>query len=206
MADTKITLENLLQEVVNANTSYLRLNDIRVTLNKVLRFGTKPFKTPDGKEESSPCLEDDKHNQYTGSVNQMAAMRIAKGKVTAVWHDEFLADPNATTFKEVAMALIEAKVDVKTIRLQAVHHLKMVNKFSAKVDEAIYKDFCYEGYSDFYKKRFEMMIGKDLSYRRTQEYRTKMYDLGNTLHATPLQKGRDIEANIELIPVFEIIA
>lgn len=199
------TLENLLQSIVDANTSFLRVNDIRVKTGSIFTFGMKKFTKADKTEDASPCLVDEKHNQFAGSVNQFASMRIAKGVIKAEWHEEFLNEVDGDVFKHVASDLITNGVDIKTIKLKAVHQLKMLNKFSSKPNVPIYKDYCYEGHLAFSKAKFELKLGKDANYTSTPEYRSKMYELGNELHSTALIAGRDIEANIEYLPVFELI-
>jgi hypothetical protein len=202
----KNDLKDLLNEVISANINYLRLNDLNLKTGGILVFGTKLYKNAKGEDDYNPCLVDERHNKFTASVNQLAAMRMATtGDALPEWHEDFKSD-GGQNFQNIAIDLVTNNTKIETLKLKVIGQLKMRNHFATKANTPIYKDNCYEGHASFYKAKFDLRDGKEAGYTSTTEYKTKVYELGNTLHATPLVESKATPENIEYLPVLTIVS
>lgn len=192
----KNDFKSLLSAVVEYKLDWSRINDVKID-GEVYRISWRTYN-----EKDNLCLVDTKKKDYAVTEYQLAALRIATGKITAVWLDEFRNDANATNFQAVAIELFEAKKSLEDVRFKVVAQLKIHNNQAGK-DIPIYNDRCYEGSNEYIKGVRTLLKDKEVDFWKTPEYRNGMRELRDSLYATPLKEGKGIEANIVYLPVFE---
>jgi hypothetical protein len=199
---------SLLSEIVMLQLYYKRLNDVQIG-TEVFSIIFKDVKDAAGKSETKIFLRNSKMDDYALTVRQLAGLRIATGgTITAKWFEEFKDDAFGTTLQEKARELAEACV-LETMKFRVVAQLKVKNEWAAgaKAGEFIpvYQDRCYVGATEYSIALRALTKDKAGNFWETQEYQLGVRDAREKLHATAVKPGKDIEANIVKLPIFEII-
>jgi hypothetical protein len=199
---------SLLSEIVMIQLFYRRLNDVQIG-TEVYSIIFKEVKDSTGKSEVKIFLRNSKKDDYALTVRQLAGLRIAVGTITSKWFEEFRDDAFGTTLQEKARELTDVASKLETMKFRVAHQLKVRNEFAlgAKADEfvPVYQDRCYVGATDYSIKLRELTKGKTGNFWETPEYQLGVRDAREKLHATALKPGKDIEANIVKLPIFEIL-
>lgn len=197
--------KSLLSLICEIKLDYKRINDVAVgdELYQIAFYDGKNSAT--GATETRICLKSSKGDEYALSIFQLAALRMQTGTVTATWLDEFRNDSGGSNFQTKAKELVDAGVDLSTVKLKAVKQLKVKNSQVTGSVTPVYKDMCYEGAAAYVKGTRALLNGKTAEFFATAEYRRGMADLREALHATPVKAGQAIEANCVLLPIFQVI-
>lgn len=195
---------SLLSEIVALQLFYRRLNDVQLN-DDVYNIIFKDVTTTDGKSEARIFLRNSKKDDYALTLRQLAGLRIATGPITAKWFDEFRDDANGATFQDKARELAEAGVSLDTVKFRVVAQLTVRNEFSPVANTPVYQDRCYVGSTEYSMKLRELVKGKGGDFYATPEYSLGVRELREKLHATALKPGKNIDANLVKLPVFEVI-
>lgn len=199
-------IKTLQAEILSANIDFLRMNHIRVSPDKIYTIGFKETKR-DGKSDFVPCLVDAKNNKFEASVYQLAAMRILKGSANSEWSGDFRHNPDGHQLQNLIPDLVASGVTLETIKFKCVKNLKIQNFLAKNSDTPVYRDICYSGYSTYREQLYKLYEEyKSAAERQTQEYRTKRDAIVAALRSSELVPSKKIDENLELIPVFEILA
>jgi hypothetical protein len=204
MAIISNDFKSLLSEICELQLNYKRLNDVELG-TETYTIAFKDVKGLDGKTEPKVFFRNTKKDDYGLTVRQLAALRLATGPITAKWFDEFVADANGAIFQDEARTLSEAGKTIENIKFKVVAQLKIRNEWNPVADTPVYQDRCYTGITEYSTKLRELRVGKDNNFWESIEYRVGVRELREKLHSTPLKKGKDVEANVVKLPVFEII-
>lgn len=199
-----IDLKSLLSLILEMRMDYKRINDVAMD-NAVYTISSFELKTGQAVTEQRWCLKDGKSNEYALSVRQLAGLRVAKGAITAEWLDDFKTDVNGIIFQTKARELNDAGADLSGIKFRVVKQLKVKNNMISTSVVPVYKDFCYEGALEYTRGVRALINGKAADFFGTPEYGRGMQDLRERLHLTALKAGKGIDANLVLLPVFEVI-
>jgi len=199
------TYKSLLSEICAVMMNFKRINDVELGDGLYsLAFYTR--KNTEGVDTEYYCLRDDKGNDYSLSVKQIAGLRVAeKATVTAKWFDEFKDDASCSVFQVKAKELMSQDVDLSNIKFKVVSQLQIRNDQVTKKDVPVYQDFCYEGITEYRTKLRALIVGKGKDYWNHPEYKSGIRDLRENLHKTDLKEGKGIDAHIVRLPIFQII-
>jgi hypothetical protein len=197
-----INHKQLLSLILEMRMDYKRINDVSMD-NSVYTISSFDVKTGDVVDQRW-CLKDGKSNEYALSVRQLAGLRVATGAVKAEWLDEFRTDPNGVIFQVKAREMSDAGVDISTIKFKVVKQLKVKNNMITHSVVPVYKDFCYEGALEYTRGVRALISGKGTDFYKQPEYSRGMADLRERLHQTALRPDKAIEANLVLLPIFEV--
>lgn len=197
--------KSLLSEVVAIQLFYRRLNDVELD-NAIYSIVFKDVKLSDGTTEPGLFFRNEKKDDYAVSLRQLAALRLATGKITSQWFEEFKDDANGTVLQDKAREIAEAGGSLETLRFKVISQLRVRNEqASGKVSIPVYHDRCYTGISAYESGVRELVKGKTGKYWETREYQSGVRTLREKLHATAVKDGKAIEANEVKLPIFEII-
>jgi hypothetical protein len=192
--------KSLLSTILAWKLDWFRMNDISVS-PELYSIGFYDYKDALGKTTTRLCLRDSKNKEYNLSEYQLAALRCAIGPVTAEWLDQFKEDVNGTTFQKIAADID----DLESVKLKAVSTIKIRNHQVKDLNTPIYKDTCYEGSKAYAHDVRDFLKDKAKDFALTAEYRNKMRDLRDVLYATKLEAGKDVDANIVRLPIFNVV-
>ncbi len=195
---------SLLSLICEIKLDYRRINDVTVATD-VLSIGFYDVKDNLGKVDTRLCLKDSKSNEYSLSIKQLAGLRIETGDVKSQWLDEFKSDADGATFQTVAKTFIDSGKSIETLRFKVSKQLKVRNNQINGTVQPVYKDFCYEGSSEYTRGIRALLNGKPQDFPQTPDYARGMAELRDRLHASPLRSEKITEANIVLLPVFKIV-
>ena len=195
---------SLLSAICEVKLDYRRVNDLAISATE-LSIKFVDYRNSDGKTDVRIALVDSKKNEYYVSERQLAALRIRVGSLSCTWLDEFKADQGAAVFQTVARELFEQGASIENIKFKVVAQLKVKNNQVTTATVPVYKDYCYKGAGEYTRAIRAMLKGKTNDFFRTTEYSRSMAEIRENLHASELIKGKDTEANLVLLPVFEIV-
>jgi hypothetical protein len=198
---------SLLSEIVALQLFYRRLNDVQLG-DEIYRIVFKDVKDTTGKLEPKLFLRNSKKDDYGLTLRQLAGLRIADGKITAEWFDGFKEDTNGSVFQDKCRELVDGGATLETLKFKVVAQLKVKNEFAkGKVNEVIpvYQDRCYTGSTEYSATLRGLTKGKTGNFWETPEYSSGVREAREKLHATPLKDGKEVEANIVKLPIFEIL-
>lgn len=196
--------KSLLSLICEIKLDYKRINDVAIG-DEVYQIAFYDAKDSSGKTDTRICLKSSKGDEYALSIRQLAGLRIQTGTVTATWLDEFRTDAGGATFQTKAKELVDAGVDLSTIKFKVVRQLKVKNNQAGGAIVPVYKDSCYEGAAAYVRGVRALLNGKTAEFFATADYSRGMAELRDTLHASPVKPGQAIEANCVLLPVFQVI-
>jgi hypothetical protein len=199
-----IDYKSLLSEVCALQLNYKRLNDVELG-DETYSIVFKDVKDLQGKTETRFFLRNTKKEDYGLTLRQLSALRLATGKITASWFDDFKEDANGAVLQDKAREIAEAGGTLETIKFKVVAQLKVKNDHVHVANTPIYQDRCYTGVAEYSTGLRDLRKGKGTNFWETPEYSFGIRDLREKLHATPLKPGKDVEANIVKLPIFEVI-
>jgi hypothetical protein len=194
---------SILSSICSIKLDFNRLNDVTTSAGE-LTIGFYDTKDAEGKTESNLCLKDEKGVEYSLSIRQLAALRIANGEIKSEWLDEFKSDPNGVTFQSIARELMDAGKSIENVKFTVVKQLKVKNAMVTATTEPVYIDKYYEGEAEYKKGISDLFRGKPRNFYMTPEYSRGMHELRTALHSTPVRKGKNQPENVVLLPVFKI--
>lgn len=197
------SFSSLLSQICEVRLDYRRINDVTIN-NGDLMIAFYEVKDLTGKVEVKLCLRDTNKNEYALSIRQLAALRIQVGTVKAEWLDDFKTDDAGSTFQSVARKLVDEGKSLEGLKFKVVKQLKVKNNQITASSTPIYKDFCYEGVSEYTKSVRALLNGKTNDFFQTPEYGRSMAEIREKLHSSPLKSGQGIEANLVLLPLFQV--
>jgi len=195
----------LLADLVKVRLDHKKVNDIDV-LPDLYQIVFADIATNYGKTETRLFLRNDKMVDYEITVRQLAALRLSSNKaaLAITWVDEFEGQPNTEAFQTRCKLMIDAENDLGSLKLRCVKRLMIRNKFSAIADAPVYKDNCYTGHVDFSRDSAALRMDKTPEFFDSPEFGMQYKALKDKLQGTALISGKNIEANLVYIPVFEI--
>lgn len=199
----KLDFNSLLGQVLEARLSIRRINSVRKS-DASYRISFYTVKDAAGIADERPCLKDLKQVEYALSINQLAALRIASDKLTAVWADEFRDDKNGDILQSLIRELPSGKT-LENARFKVAYELKVKNHLvSGTTPTPVYEDACYEGALEYTRGVRALLKDKTAEFFKSYDYNRGMAELRETLHLTKVKEGKNIDANLVLLPVFEL--
>ena len=164
----------------------------------------KDVKQSDGTTELGLFLRNEKKDDYSVSFRQLAGLRIATGKLSSEWFEEFREDEFGTILQEKAREIAEAGGSLETLKFKVSAQLRVKNAQVSGV-VPVYQDKCYTGSASYETGVKDLIKGKTGKYWETREYQNGVRELREKLHATATKAGKAIEANEVKLPIFTIL-
>lgn len=195
---------SLLSLICEVRLDYRRVNDLAIA-NEELTIQFYDTKNAAGVSETRLCLRDSKKNEYALSIKQLAGLRVQTGTITATWLDEFKSDAAGAVFQTRAKEIVESGKSLENLKFKVVKQLKVKNNQITDKLIPVYKDYCYEGAQEYTRGIRALLANKGSDFFQTAEYARGMAELREKLHSSPIKQGQAIEANLVLLPVFEVI-
>jgi len=194
----------LLKSILEVRLDHSRVNDVDVSpdLYQIVFSDVENY----GKVDTRIYLRNSKMKDYELSVRQLAALRLSSdiSAFAAQWVSEFEAQPSTTVFQLKCREMQAANESLEAIKLRCVKRLKIHNKFSDSPDAPVYKDNCYTGHVEFSRDSAALRMGKDAEFFRSPEFGLQYKALKDKLQGTAVIPGKNTEANLVFIPVFEL--
>jgi len=205
MANLVADFASLLSEIVSIQLFYRRLNDVEKIDGEVFNLIFKEVDGLDGKKTTKLYMRSNKHDDYNLTIRQLAGLRISTGKITAKWFEEFKEDQYGDILQNVAPSLAAQGRTLEDLRFKVSAQLIVKNEQITTGIVPVYQDKFYEGANTYKTEVRNFTKGKPSNFWETYEYSSKVRELREQLHRSPVKAGKDIPANEVRLPIFEVI-